>query len=343
MAKRLINLFIKNVAAVDRPANRRSFLVIKAEGDAITFDEAMLGRRMYKIYMALSEHYGALMETLDSVRSSEEANKGAAIKAALTAYLGSVQKSLPGMLGDLESDDMEKGTLDSTPLVKVRDKLTMMIKEMTMSEVKKDPAGLPIVTSKAPDVSALQKLGQGIAALFGRATGADDATIAELEKVEEPVIPIEVTMRLSKAETENAELKTRLEKAEQATAALRDEQALRVFAEEVAGYKDIGLNPATDAVLLKAVTEKLPKEQSDRIREIFKSIAAQAKVGELFKEIGSSGAGQAADSAAALIEQKAAALVQKNEKLTLEQARDSVFRSEPGLYERWRRETTVNV
>lgn len=342
MATRLINLFIKNVAAVDRPANRRSFLVIKAEGDAMTFDEAMLGRRMYKIYMALSEHYGALMETLDSVRSSEEVNKGAAIKAALTAYLGSVQKALPGMMEDLESDDTEKRALDSAPLVKVRDRMNTIIKEMTMSEVKKDPAGLPVMTPKGPDASTLQKLGQGIAALFGRASGVDDATLAELEK-KEPVIPPEVTTRLSKAETENAELKTRLEKAEQATVALRDEQALRVFAEEVAGYKDIGLNPATDAALLKAVTEKLPKEQSDRIREIFKSAVAQAKVGSLFKEIGSSGAGYAADSAVAQIEQKAAAIVQKNDKLTLEQARDSVFRSEPGLYERWRRETTVNV
>jgi hypothetical protein len=192
-------------------------------------------------------------------------------------------------------------------------------------------------------------MGAGIAALIGRAMGADEKVVAELEGSDkkDPAIPAEVQTRLSKTESENAELKTRLEKAEAATNELREQAELRKFAEEVAGYKEIGLDPTKDAALLKAVTEKLPKEQSDRIRELFKAAVAQVQAGKLFGEVGSNGMGAQAGTASAEIESKTTAKLgemrKSNDKVTVEQARDSVFRENPGLYERWAKETTLRV
>ena len=348
MAKRLVNL-LKNIAAVEHPANRRSFLVIKSvkkDEHAMTFDDAMFGRRIHKVYMALSEHYGALMETIDSVRMSGDEDKPAAVKAALASYLGAVQKAMPDMLAamDAEDEDMEKGALNSGPLVKVRDRLNALIKEADMAEPKKDD-------KKAPDATMLAKMGSTIAAMFARATGASDEDIAILEKaatgVSAPVIPAEVQAQLAKAATDNAALTTRLEKAELETVKLREEAELRKFAEEVSEFKSIGLDPAKDNALLKAVSEKLPKEQADRIREIFKSAVAQKAASTLFQEIGSGAEGVVAGSASSEIEQKTGAVMaelrKSNDKVTMEQARDSVFRSNPGLYERWMRETTVKI
>jgi len=344
MAKRLVNLFVKNVAAVERPANQRTFLVVKNEGDAMTFDEAMMGRRMYKVYMALSEQYGALMETLDSIQQSEETNKGGAIKTAMQAFLDSMTKAMPDMMNEMTEGDVEKSALSVAPLVVLRDRLTGFIQEVTMAdELKKDE-------KKVPDASALTKIGQSIAAMFGRAMGATDETVAALEKAADPELkPSEMLattqQALAKAATEATELKTRLEKAEQETAKLCEESELRKFAEEVSGFTDIGLDPAKDAALLKAVSEKLPVEQATRIREIFKSAVAQARASKLFAEVGSSGAGHVTGSASEEVDQKTGAVMAKaeNAKLTSDQARDRVFRENSGLYERWARETTVRI
>lgn len=345
MANKIVQLFVKNIAAVDKAANRRQFLVIKSakEGavkmskEAMTFDEAMMGRKMHKVYMALSEHYGALMETLDSIRNSDDENKGAAIKGALTGYIGAMTKAVPGMMTEMEGDE-GKSALDPASLITVRDQMDTIIKEMTMADVK---------DKKAPDASALTKMAHGIAAMFGRAAGATDETIAELEKAAkgepEVVVPAEVTARMAKSETEAAELKKSNEELAKQVTALREDAELRKFAEEVAGYTSIGLDPTKDAALLKSVSEKLTPEHAGRIRELFKAAVAQAAASKLLGEIGSSAMGAAAESAAGQVQQKVAEVMQKNDKLSIEQARGAVFAADPALYERWRVETTVKV
>lgn len=211
------------------------------------------------------------------------------------------------------------------------------------------------MSDKKPDASSLKKIGHSLAAMFGRATGADDAVISELEKAagelpDVPQIPAEVTEKLAKAAADNAAamaaneaLKTRLEKAETETKKLREEADLRKFADEVTGYKEIGLDPEKDAALLKSVTEKLSDDEAKRIREIFKSAVAQKAASNMFKEVGSSAGMPSPDSALAMIEAKCGELMQKNDKLTREEAQSQVFRANPGLYERWRQETTVKV
>ena len=114
VASRLVNISIRNIAAVGAPANKRRWLVVKAAGpkienvskdEAMTFDDAMICRRLYKVYEALGERYGALMETIDSIRISNEPNKAAAIKAALTGFMDSMKAAMPVMLADMDTDD----------------------------------------------------------------------------------------------------------------------------------------------------------------------------------------------------------------------------------------------
>lgn len=330
---------------------------IGKKGDAMTFDDAMMGRKLHKVYMALSEQYGALMETIQSIRESDDGNKGSAIKAAITDFLNSMKTSIPRVLSgfDEDDDDLEKAgkKISATRMAKLR----MLHK--TLGEIIAE--GEAEMAEKKMDASVLTKLGSGIAALFGRAAGADDAIVAEFEKAAhgqtpEPV-PAAVEALLAKSAAEaadlkksNDELKARLDKAEAATTAaaeeakkLRDEQDLRKFADEVAGWKDIGLDPAKDAALLKSIEDKVGKESADRVREIFRAQLAQKNASGLMREIGSSAAPLAADSAAAEIEQKIGALLQKNDKLDRSAAMNQVFSENPALYDRYRTEVLVKV
>ena len=346
MATRLTNLFVKNVAAVGKPANKRSFLVIKSavkkDDEAITFDDAMFGRRVCKVYEALGARYSALMETIDSIRYSKDEGKPDAVKAAVTSFMESMTAAMPGMLAEMD-DDVEKSTFDPATLSTLRDKIDTIIKEYTMAdEVKK---------GTAPDATALTRLGQSIAALFGRAAGADETVVAALEKsaAGTPVVEIDpaITARLQKSEDEAAELRKSNDELAKTVAKLNEDAELRKFAEEVAGYKNIGLDPAKDAALLKSVSENLTKDQADRFREILKSAMALAQAQSLFREVGSSASGAASGSVEEEINQKTASMMaemrKSDDKVTAEQARDKVFRANPGLYERYSAETTLKV
>lgn len=352
MPRQLVNLRVHNVSAVDRAANKRTFLMMKAEvnkDDAMTFDDAMFGNRLHKVYIALGERYGALMETIDSIRRSDESEKGQAVKDALTAFVGSMEKSIPALMAEMDvTDEALEEELEKAGRKISADRMAKLKTLMkTLNDIINEQEGEAMTEKKAPDATALQKMVSGMAAMFGKMMGADEATITSLETASKgevaPVIPEVVASRLSKAETENAELKTRLEKAEQATSALREEAELRKFAEQVAGFKNLGLDPEKDAALFKSVSEKLPKEQSERFLEIFRAAAAQANVAKMFGEVGSAGLGNTAGSAAEEIEQKVDAIIVKNAGMDRTKARDQVFRENGALYEKWRAETTVKV
>ena len=433
-ASRLVNLHIKNIAAVGAPANRRRWLVVKAagprsenerrnivdaavrvkwgspsdyakayltdifdgteaiismnggywsasfvigadhavtfsepsavqqtyvekkratKGAAITFDDAMVGRQLHHVYEMLGERYGALMETIESIRGSDVEDKGAAIRAALAAFMDSMAASMPSMLAEMDADDsaddVEKAgrKISASRLAKLKTLYTVLSDIISEGEA-------TMTEKKTPDASALRKMGDALAAMFGRAAGADEATIAELEKSagEAPAqIPAPIQALLSKADadlaamrTTNAALADRLEKSEQAQAKLHEDAELRKFADVVSGYKEIGLDPAKDAVLLKSIAEKLPKEHADRIHELFKAALAQKAASAMFTEIGSGGAAKPEPgSAVEEVEQTIAALMQKSETVDFAAARKAVFSANPKLYDRYRQETAVRV
>lgn len=98
--RELVDISIGEISAVDRPANRRRFLIVKreaeaqiqrAEHEAETFDDMMARRRVGHVVSALSEHYGALIDTLTSIANSDERGKAALVRAAIDNYLTSVK------------------------------------------------------------------------------------------------------------------------------------------------------------------------------------------------------------------------------------------------------------
>lgn len=109
----LVGLRVDEISAVDRPANRRRFLVVKQddeagaealEHEAETFDDMIARRRIGHVVSALSDYYGALIETLTSIANSDEGGKPTLVRAAIDDYLG----SLTGALDDVIADAFSK-------------------------------------------------------------------------------------------------------------------------------------------------------------------------------------------------------------------------------------------
>tara|TARA_Y100000310_G_scaffold98201_1_gene95943 strand:- start:30932 stop:31993 length:1062 start_codon:yes stop_codon:yes gene_type:complete len=353
MAHLLRKLKINRVDLVDKGSNPGAHVRLFKRDEPIrkestTFDEAIMGRRLHKIYAALGDQWGALIETLDSIRQSDDANKGAAIKGALNDFLGSVKQAIPSMLGALD-DDMDKAgrKISASRMMRLRNLQKVLDDLIKEGEVMGEPTKkADEKVAKTPDASALRKMGNSFAAMFGRATGADETAIAELEKGDADPwkdVPGEVRARLEKAEAARVDEMKKAEALQKQVDDLREEQALRAFTEEVAGYQEIGLDPSKDAALLKSVTENLSEDHAKRIREIFKAAVAQAAASKLYGEVGSAGAGNLPGSVAEEVEQRIDAVIAKNDKIDREAARDRVFAVDQSLYERWRNETTVKV
>ena len=181
MPTQLLRLAVRNVSAVDRPANQRTFLTIKAE-DAMTFADALMLQRMRDVYEALSERYGALMETMDSIRQSEEPDKLAACHAALDAFAQSVSTDVPALMAVMSrAPDPDDDTNNSVTKAGRKISAARFAKLKTLytvlGEIMQEGAETMTETTKAsvPDMSALTKIGQSLAALFGRAAGAPTA------------------------------------------------------------------------------------------------------------------------------------------------------------------------
>lgn len=379
---RLVNLFVKNVAAVDKAANRRTFLVVKAEkcekcpyvgksescpecsmekcgGDMASYEssdkptnyaDALFARQIHEVYSALGDRYGALMDTVSGIKhSSDIEDKPAAVREAVKDFVKSMQDSLPSMLSELSKseEEIEKAgrKISAERLAKLKTALS------TLDEIIKEQEEYDMsdVNKNTPDVGVLRNIASSLTAMFAKASGASDDVVTELERAAagetEPVIAPAVTARLEKAETTAVAQAELLEKADKRIKDLENQIALRKFADEVSAYKGIGLDPKKDAEVLKAISENLPQELSDRVREIFKSMAAAAASSNLFEEVGSQGDGAPQPNSAVDELNKAVdGIVAKGaEGKSRSELEHEVFKSNPGLYDRWRAETTVKV
>ena len=113
-----------------------------------------------------------------------------------------------------------------------------------------------------------------------------------------------------------------------------DERLAKQYETEVAGsFGALALDPAKDGPVLKAVDQKLTKEEAARVREILTSTNALLEKSDLFVELGAGGAGGSASGTAwAQIQKLAKDKVDKKECATIEQAIDAVAKEHPELY-----------
>ena len=147
----LVDLRVKEISAVDSPANRRRFLIVKAvgaaagtaapsiwrglvraigkalgwsqeqirraESQAETFDDMMARRRIGQVVTALHEHLGALMDTLSAIAASGDTAKAALVRAAIEDYVASVDRDVDAAIDQAFSNaQVEEG--DPTLLAK---------------------------------------------------------------------------------------------------------------------------------------------------------------------------------------------------------------------------------
>ena len=155
----LLDLHVEEISAVDHPANKRKFLIVKrasaTQADAIvearkahplvgqvadaleaasapvakamTFADAMVSRQVGRVMDELSSRYWAFVDVVDSILLDDtEDSKADLIETAVTAYVESVRAAIPGLLEDVSKMG------DGATVAQIREALAPLQKEATV-------------------------------------------------------------------------------------------------------------------------------------------------------------------------------------------------------------------
>lgn len=153
-------------------------------------------------------------------------------------------------------------------------------------------------------------------------------------------IPEEVRPMVEALWKQNEEAVKKAEELEKVLKAEREERLRKEYIAKAAGFKHLPVKPEEFGLVLKGLAEKAPEEYS-KVEGLLKVVDEALGQGKLFSELGRSGEG-AGGSAWAKIEKAASEIVQKDGKLTREQAVAKVLDEHPELYEEYLRERRVN-
>lgn len=148
-------------------------------------------------------------------------------------------------------------------------------------------------------------------------------------------VPDAIKKQMADQEKEIKDTKEKLAKSE-------DERLAKQYAAEVSdSFGSLALDPKKDGPVLKAIDEKLSKDEAARVREILTSTNALLEKSDLFVEKGAGGGdgGGAGGTAWAQIQKLAKEKVDKKECETIELAIDAVMHDKPELYEQHQAET----
>jgi hypothetical protein len=148
-------------------------------------------------------------------------------------------------------------------------------------------------------------------------------------------IPEEVRPMVEALWKENEDIRKKAEETEKLLKAERDERLRKEFIAKAAGYKHLAVKPEEFGLVLKALAEKAPEELA-KIEAVLKAADEAIGQGKLFAEAGRGGEG--AGSTWAKIEKMASEIVQKDGKMTREQAIAKVLEEHPELYDEYLRE-----
>lgn len=127
----------------------------------------------------------------------------------------------------------------------------------------------------------------------------------------------------------------RAEKLEKQLKEERDARILKEFIAKAEELDHIPMSAEELGALLKLLAERLPDEY-DKIEDLLEAINEMLAAGSVFKEIGTTQRG--ASSAWAKIEQMASSMIQKDAKVTKEQAIAKVLEDNPELYAEYLKE-----
>jgi hypothetical protein len=334
----LRNLRVHEVSGVDRPANKRVFLVVKSEdgevkevevermgempmdtpmrGPSDDFTENLIKRRLYLVAGAIGELYGALMETLEGV--AHTAGDGLAeIEAALRDYSTAVDNAVPDLMarmGTALEDAQKRGAKISADRMR---RLTTI--QRILNEVLDEGGSKPMATEKSETPPA-------------------------------PQPDVEVQKRLADLEalvkSQNEKLETANKRAEDAEAVAKAEREARELVTKGEFIKTtlpaLGLAD-TDAAILLAVEKALPVEVGNRLIDILKAANEQVAKGKLFEESGLSGGKAAIASDDPVVKFTAEVAVRVEKGMTREAAVEDITKADPTLYDRYRAAVSLKV
>lgn len=362
MPHELVRLRIHEISAVDRPANRRRFLVVKRDGppaakadqsmwrglmqrmgkamgwtpeqieraeqEAQTFDDMIARRRIGHVVSALYDHHGALMDTLSSIANSDDGGTPELVKGAISDYLD----SLKGALGTLIRDAFKKAENGDKPLLKFD--ASAAIERLVSVED----------TMEKPTKFDLTKVSEDSRPMVEAEIARLQTQVADLQKAQKPAEPPKPEDVLKSAPEEVrkavADLQARVEKAETEAKDARktadDERGARERAERIAKSKTEFSGIAVDHEKLGDALHKLEghveKEVVETIQGVLKAASDQVKTSKLFAENGH-GAPPAPDSAEGKIAKRAGELMTANPKLTKVEAEVKALEEHPEWYE----------
>lgn len=193
------------------------------------------------------------------------------------------------------------------------------------------------------DLSAVSKEVQDFVAKLQADLKAAEELIAEAEaKLAAAPKPEPSQADLEKSLPESVRKMVEAARAEAASAAaevqkLRDEKEDKEFVEQAGAYPQIIAKAAEFGPIFKALSKGAP-DAFPKLKELLKSVNEQMRVGKLFNTLGGDER-PGGDFPEAQVAARARALVQKDAKLTIQDAYSAVFAEDPGLYERYRAAT----
>ncbi len=297
--RELLDLDIREVSLVDRPAIRRKFLVIKrdedgenmsdeqtlaSEQEAFTFDEVVVPDEAVEKSEAKAEEE----EETEEMESSSKKGKAKA-KAKAKAEKDELEE---------ESDEEEEAS---------EKKKKKKVKKETM-KMDKSQASIPVSFSKRDDGSYdLSGVPEEMQATVEQLCKAQEAAIEKAAELEE----------ILKAE--------------------RDERLRRDYVEKA--EKEFSSLPGTSVeigLLLKSLND-LDTEVAEKVEGIFKSVNAQLESGSILDEVGSPAA-EAEVTAWGRIEKQAAEMVSEGTVSSKAAAISKVLELNPKLYSEYLKE-----
>lgn len=327
----LRNLRVEEVSGVDRPANKRTFLVIKMDdhevaepvaasmGDEVPlaqptpspdFEENLIRRRLYLVGTEVYDRVGALMETLDgAVRAKTSTLKG--IETAIMDFAESVTACIPGLLARMGGDDVTTKIGAKISAERLRRLQTM---QRILTEVLSEGGEKPMEgTPQTPVIDAT---------VAKRLADADEA--------------------IKKAQEREAELLDRVTKAEQAVETEREDRLVRKHADFIKSDLSALTMTDADATVLRAIEKHCPADVFARATTILKAASAQvAEAALLTRSIGKDGVPSAPKTGGSEFERAVDALVQKGAKP--EDAAAQISREQPELFDAYRAASSLKV
>ena len=390
MARKLLKLDIEEVSGVDAAANKRRFLIKKSaapekkesqkmkiteklakafsdffikqmgaeeEEGASTFSEELLERKMGEIMGDLSDHVGALYESVRSILGSAETDKPGLISQSIADFSKCLVDCVSEwLMADMGTEGVAKigakMTADRLKRMKeVHAAMGNIISEVGKDEQTKNADQKAKTEKRRIDMLTEQKeklpkeLREEVNKMEADAIKMT-ARIAELETAkpadkgddgEDPILKgasPELKAAILKERAEKADLQKELKDTKDVTAT---EKFVAIAKKDMRGLTG---KPEDLGKILKSVKDKSPEDYPE-LERILKAAAETIRQSKMFVEMGAGGAdgGEAVDKMNALVVEA----IKKDAKLDQTAAMAQVAREHPDIYAEYSKSVQVKI